>query len=153
MNVIDIDPQTFSQLVRVPEVGKWFLESGDSSDYEVTDAPGSIYCAAFEEGTLLMACAQPLNSSAMHIHVAVHPQRRCKTVLAAREALKHIRTTVGGDTTLFALTPSDNVSALALARLLGLKHCGTLHGAYRRNFIRGDLIIHEVLSWPQQQEF
>jgi hypothetical protein len=142
METVDIHPEVFADLVRLPEIAPWFTE-GDS-DFELTDVPGSVYLASHEPGTILFICAQPINSVAFHLHVAAHPKHRGNVVIAARAAYARLREIVCRTATLFSLIPSDNEPAVALARLLGFSHCGTLHGAHQRRMERHDMLIYEA---------
>lgn len=139
----DITPELFAQFVRESGVGKWFVEDGDGSDFDMDDVPGSVYGAAICPDTMMVFAAQPLNSAAMHLHIAAHPEQNAQAALAARECLAHVRRVVGKDVTLFTFTPSDNEAAQALNKLMGFRHVGTLHGGYRRGVTRLDMEIYE----------
>ena len=141
MNVIDIEPQIFEELANLPGNREWMTE-GDGV-VEVGDIHGSVYVGIADADTVGAVAAQPINSVAAHVHIVFHPERRGRTVLAARMMLGRVRQILG-KMTLFAFIPSDNEAAVAMSRLLGMREAGRLTGAHRRHMERHDMLIFEV---------
>lgn len=138
--VVQIAPELFEDLLREPGVREWYSEFE-----EFPHIPGSVYVAAHAPGTILFLAAQPANACAFNVHVAAHPRHRQAAVLAARSALTRLRQIVGSAVTLFTMIPADNRAAIALARLMGFKQTGVIHGAYPRGATRLDLHVYEEL--------